>query len=86
MATLTARERDVVRCIAREMTTAQAAGELAIAIDDTTFRLREVEAELAAHAEDIAAFRARQHAAFAAERAAWAGAGEAGASTDGSAR
>jgi urea carboxylase len=62
-----------------EMRQAQAVGELPIAIEDTTFRLADVEAELAPHAAEIAAFRTRQQAAFAAERAAWADAGEAGA-------
>jgi urea carboxylase len=60
-----------------EMRQAQAVGELPIAIEDTTFRLADVEAALAPHAAEIAAFRDRQQAAFAAERDAWADAGEA---------
>jgi urea carboxylase len=60
------------------MREAQGVGELPIAIEETTFRLADVERALAPHADDIAAFRARQQQAFAAERAAWAGAGEAG--------
>ena len=59
----------------------QAAGELALRIETTTFRLADHRRFLADHADEIAAFRARQQAAFAAERAAWARAGESGAAT-----
>lgn len=54
----------------------QAAGELPIRIEETTFRLADHERFLAAEAPSIEAFRATQQAAFAAERAAWAAAGE----------
>jgi urea carboxylase len=53
-----------------------AAGRGAIDITDGTFSLAEHERFLAEHATSIADFRARQTAAFAAERAAWAVAGE----------
>jgi urea carboxylase len=56
----------------------QAAGRLDIRMDDGAFRLAEHRAFLTAHADDIAAFRATQQAAFAAERAAWATSGESG--------
>jgi urea carboxylase len=59
-----------------DMRAANAAGELAIAIDETTFRLADHERRLAGAADDIAAFRNRQQAAFATERQAWADAGE----------
>jgi len=59
-----------------EMRAAQTAGALTIQIDETTFRLAEHRRRLDAEADDIAAFQRRQHAAFAAERAAWAAAGE----------
>ena len=45
-------------------------------IEDTTFRLGDHERFLAAKAESIDAFRTTQQAAFAAERQAWADAGE----------
>jgi urea carboxylase len=53
-----------------------AAGRLDLRIDDGTFRLADHLAFLDAEAAGIAAFRARQTAAFSAERAAWAAAGE----------
>ena len=46
-------------------------GRLPLKIEDTTFSLAEHEAFLAQEAQSIAAFRARQQAAFAAERARW---------------
>jgi urea carboxylase len=58
------------------MRDAQRHGELPITVEDTTFRLADVQAGLAADADDIAAFRERQRAAFDAERAAWAASGE----------
>ncbi|RZB13289.1 carboxyltransferase domain-containing protein, partial [Streptomyces sp. F001] len=45
-------------------------------IEEGSFSLAEYEAFLAGDAESIAAFRSRQQAAFAAERAAWEAAGE----------
>ncbi|MPY63234.1 5-oxoprolinase/urea amidolyase family protein [Streptomyces spongiae] len=45
-------------------------------IEEGTFSLAEYEAFLAEHADSIAEFRARQGAAFAAERDAWAASGE----------
>ncbi|MFF7124987.1 5-oxoprolinase/urea amidolyase family protein [Streptomyces sp. NPDC008240] len=45
-------------------------------IEEGTFSLSEYEAFLAEHAESVAEFRARQRAAFAAERDAWEAAGE----------
>ncbi|MFJ9590252.1 5-oxoprolinase/urea amidolyase family protein [Streptomyces acidicola] len=45
-------------------------------IEEGTFSLAEYEAFLAEHADSIAGFRARQGAAFAAERDAWEAAGE----------
>ena len=56
----------------------QAAGELAIEIEETSFRLRDHERFLADEADSIEAFRTTQRAAFAAERQAWAEAGEFG--------
>jgi urea carboxylase len=56
----------------------QAAGRLEIGIQEGAFRLADHRAFLAAHADDIAAFRTTQQAAFAAERAAWATSGESG--------
>jgi urea carboxylase len=53
-----------------------AAGRTSIDATDGTFSLAEHERFLAEHSESIAAFRARQSAAFAAERDAWAAAGE----------
>ncbi|UXA16097.1 urea carboxylase [Mycobacterium sp. SMC-4] len=53
-----------------------AAGRGSIDITDGVFSLADHERFLADNAEDIGAFRARQSAAFATERAAWAAAGE----------
>ncbi|BCJ75943.1 urea carboxylase [Catellatospora sp. IY07-71] len=53
-----------------------AAGRHALRIDDGVFRLADHEAFLADNAASIDAFRARQAAAFTAERDAWAAAGE----------
>lgn len=54
----------------------QAAGELPIRIEASSFRLADHERFLAGEAASIDAFRATQQAAFAAEREAWAAAGE----------
>jgi urea carboxylase len=59
-----------------EMRDAQAAGALPITIEETSFRLSAHQAALAGDAEAIDAFTRRQQAAFAAERQAWADAGE----------
>jgi urea carboxylase len=53
-----------------------AAGRLELDIEEGSFSLAEHLAFLACEAESIAAFRERQRTAFAAERAAWAAAGE----------
>jgi urea carboxylase len=53
-----------------------AAGRFPVRVEPGTFRLRDYESMLAREASGIAAFRDRQSAAFAAERAAWAAAGE----------
>ncbi|MGY1593177.1 urea carboxylase [Geodermatophilus sp. SYSU D00708] len=53
-----------------------AAGRGSVDITEGTFSLAEHERFLAEHADSIAAFRARQTAAFDAERAAWTAAGE----------
>jgi urea carboxylase len=53
-----------------------AAGRLELEIESGTFTLADHNAFLAREAESIDAFRARQRAAFDAERAAWARAGE----------
>ncbi|KAA0091485.1 urea carboxylase [Mycolicibacterium sp. P1-18] len=53
-----------------------AAGRGSVDVTDGTFSLAEHERFLAANAESIAEFRAVQATAFAAERAAWAAAGE----------
>ncbi|OFJ53392.1 urea carboxylase [Mycolicibacterium grossiae] len=53
-----------------------AAGRGTVDVADGTFSLAEHERFLAENATDIAAFRERQSAAFAQERAAWAAAGE----------
>jgi urea carboxylase len=58
------------------MREAHAAGELALDVRETTFCLADHEAFVAEHASGIAAFRARQQAAFEAERRAWEEAGE----------
>ena len=54
----------------------QGAGQLAIDIEESSFRLRDHERFLAEEAESIAAFRTTQQAAFQVERQAWADAGE----------
>ena len=59
-----------------EQRAAQAAGRLAICMDDDSFRLAAHRSFLATHAAEIEAFRTRQQHAFAAERAAWASSGE----------
>jgi urea carboxylase len=53
-----------------------AAGRGSIDVTDGTFSLAEHQRFLADHADSIADFRSRQSAAFGAERAAWAAAGE----------
>jgi urea carboxylase len=53
-----------------------AAGRLDVRIEPGTFKMAEYEQLLADDADDIAAFRARQSAAFSEERAAWERAGE----------
>ena len=57
----------------------QAAGDLALRIEPSTFRLAEHLSMLADEADEIAEFGARQQAAFAAERVAWESSGEYGA-------
>jgi urea carboxylase len=57
-----------------------AEGRLEIEIEERTFRLSDHLAFLEEEADSIAGFRAGQQAAFGAERAAWAAAGEFGAS------
>jgi urea carboxylase len=52
------------------------AGRFDVRVEPGTFALREYEAMLAREAPSIGEFRARQSAAFAAERSAWAAAGE----------
>jgi urea carboxylase len=59
-----------------DMREAQAAGELPIDIEETSFRLSTQQEALAAEADDIEAFVRRQQAAFSVERQAWADAGE----------
>ena len=59
-----------------EMRSEQAAGALPLRIEEATFRLADHQRALAAEAEDIERFTARQRAAFARERRAWADAGE----------
>lgn len=54
----------------------QAEGQLALDIEETSFRLADHEALLDAERESIAAFRSTQQAAFEVERQAWADAGE----------
>jgi urea carboxylase len=53
-----------------------AAGRFDVRVEPGTFALREYEAMLEREAPSIGEFRARQSAAFTAERAAWAAAGE----------
>jgi urea carboxylase len=59
-----------------ELREAQAHGVLDLRIEPTTFSLAEHRRFLADHDTEIEAFRSRQQAAFAAERRAWAAAGE----------
>ncbi|MGI8801030.1 MAG: urea carboxylase [Solirubrobacteraceae bacterium] len=59
-----------------ELRADQGAGRLEVAIEPGTFSLARHEEFLGREAAPIAAFRARQAEAFAAERAAWAAAGE----------
>ncbi|ADG73622.1 urea carboxylase [Cellulomonas flavigena DSM 20109] len=59
-----------------EQRAAFAAGRLDVRVEHGTFRYRDHLELLAEHTDAIAAFRARQADAFAAERAAWAAAGE----------
>ncbi|WNG87929.1 urea carboxylase [Mycobacterium sp. ITM-2016-00317] len=59
-----------------ELRADMAAGRGSVDITDGVFSLAEHERFLADNADDIAAFRARQAAAFSAERTAWAAAGE----------
>ncbi|GIG38824.1 urea carboxylase [Cellulomonas phragmiteti] len=59
-----------------EQRAAFAAGRLDVRVEHGTFSYREHLALLAEHADGIAGFQARQAAAFAVERAAWAAAGE----------
>ncbi|MEP0923927.1 urea carboxylase [Leptolyngbya sp. ST-U4] len=51
-------------------------GKVKLDIQEETFSLQQYQNFLGANAEDIAAFRAKQQAAFAAERDRWAAAGE----------
>jgi len=57
---------------------ASSAGRLDLRVEQGTFRYRDHLDLLATHADEIAEHRARQAAAFAVERAAWAAAGELG--------
>jgi urea carboxylase len=59
-----------------DMRAANAAGELAVGIEETTFRLADHVRRLTDAADEIAAFRHRQQTAFATERQAWTDAGE----------
>lgn len=59
-----------------DMREANAAGALAIDIEETSFRLDDHQRSLDTAADDIERFRVTQQAAFAVERAAWAAAGE----------
>ena len=59
-----------------DLRAAQAAGRLAIRMDDDEFVLRDHRRFLADNAADITAFRDRQQAAFADERVAWERSGE----------
>lgn len=52
------------------------AGRFAVKIEETTFRFHDYKAFLDREAESIAAFREKQHTAFAEERARWAAAGQ----------
>jgi urea carboxylase len=51
-------------------------GQFEVRVEEQTFRLRDYQAFLDRDAEDIAAFRAQQRAAFAEERERWAAAGQ----------
>ena len=51
-------------------------GQFEVRVEEQTFRLRDYQAFLDRDAEDIAAFRAKQRAAFAEERERWAAAGQ----------
>lgn len=51
-------------------------GKVGLDIQEDTFSLRQYHEFISANAQDIAAFRAKQQAAFAAERDRWAAAGE----------
>ncbi|MFO1420899.1 MAG: urea carboxylase [Candidatus Competibacteraceae bacterium] len=53
-------------------------GRFRLRIEETRFSLRDYQGFLAARADGIAAFKARQQAAFEAERARWQAAGQAG--------
>jgi urea carboxylase len=59
-----------------EMRDAQSRGALPIKIEPSSFRLSDHQRFLVANANEIATFKARQQAAFADERRAWAQAGE----------
>ena len=59
-----------------EQRAAFAAGRLDVHVEEGAFSAREHQELLSTHAEEIAATRARQAVAFAAERAAWAASGE----------
>ncbi|MFC8190616.1 urea carboxylase [Cellulomonas sp. NPDC057328] len=65
-----------------EQRVAFAAGRLDVEVEHGTFSYREHLELLTEHADDIAAFRTHQAAAFAVERAAWAAAGELDAAPD----
>ena len=52
-------------------------GRYPLRIEETTFRLRDYNTFLAAHADSIGAFKARQQAAFDAERERWRASGQA---------
>jgi urea carboxylase len=51
-------------------------GKFQLRVEETTFRLQEYQAFLAAHAESIAAFRDTQRSAFAEERERWKATGQ----------
>ncbi len=57
-------------------------GRFRLRVEQTRFRLRDYNAFLAANAESITAFKARQQAAFEAERERWAASGQAGYAQD----
>ncbi|MFP8834263.1 5-oxoprolinase/urea amidolyase family protein [Hydrogenophaga sp. XSHU_21] len=66
----------------REIRAAFPHGGHALRIEDGTFTLKDYRRFLADHAEGIAAFKARQQAAFEAERERWAAAGQIDYTTD----